>query len=125
VTCTTKSLLIVEDNEVTRECLAAILRQQGYSTRDAPGGCEAIALLREEKPDLILLDMLLNGDGDDGWTLLGRMQLNPEWQSIPVVIVTGIPIACHEWAAAMGARGLVRKPIDPDDLFLKIKCHCS
>jgi twitching motility two-component system response regulator PilH len=120
-----KSLLIVEDNDVTRVGLAAILRTQGYSTREVPSGHEAIELLRAEKPDLILLDMLLSGDGDDGWGLLSKIRRNPEWRSIPIIIVTGMSIACEEWAAALGARTVVRKPIDTDDLLLKIEQHCA
>jgi CheY-like chemotaxis protein len=120
----TKSLLIVEDNEVTREGIAAILRREGYSTREVPTGREAVELLRTQKPDLILLDMLLAGNGDDGWRLLGQIRQNPAWRSIPVIIVTGMGVACDEWAVALGARTVVRKPIDTDDLLLKIKSHC-
>ncbi len=121
----TKSLLIVEDNEVTREGMATILRRQGYYTREVASGHEAVELLRETRPDLILLDMLLKGDSDDGWGLLGLIRRHPDWRSIPVIIVTGLGVACDEWASALGARTIVRKPIDTDDLLLKIQSHCA
>jgi twitching motility two-component system response regulator PilH len=125
VTDTTKSLLIVEDNEVTRAGMAAVLRGHGYYTRQVASGREAIESLCEQKPDLILLDMLLAGNGDDGWRLLGLIQYHADWRSIPVIIVTGLGVACEEWAVALGARTFVRKPIDTDDLLGKIQDHCG
>jgi CheY-like chemotaxis protein len=120
----TKSLLIVEDNEVTREGLATILRRQGYSTREAATGDQAMEALRAEKPDLILLDMLLSEYGDDGWALLGKMRRSPEWRSIPVIIITSMGVACEEWAVSLGAQTVLRKPIETDELLIKIERYC-
>lgn len=120
----TQSLLIVEDNDVTREGLAIILSRQGYSIRGVATGEQAIEALRAEKPDLMLLDMLLSGPGGDGWAVLNKIRRNPEWRSIPVIIVTGIRIASEEWAVSLGAQAVVHKPIDTDELLLQIKHHC-
>lgn len=120
----TKSLLIVEDNEVTREGLATILSRQGYSIRGVATGTEAMEAVRAEKPDLILLDMLLSGSGDDGWSVLEKLRRNPEWRSIPVVITTGIRIASEAWAVSLGAQAVVQKPIDTDELLQKIVLFC-
>lgn len=120
----TQSLLIVEDNDVTREGLAIILSRQGYSIRGVATGEQAIEALRAEKPDLMLLDMLLSGPGGDGWAVLNKIRRNPEWRSIPVIIVTGIGIASEEWAVSLGAQAVVHKPIDTDELLLQIKHHC-
>lgn len=120
----TKTLLIVEDNEVTRESLAIILGRQGYSTRGVANSGQAMEALRAETPNLILLDMLLSGSGDDGWMMLDALRRHPEWCSIPVIIVTGIPIASDEWAISLGAKAVVHKPIDTDELLQKIKRHC-
>jgi CheY-like chemotaxis protein len=120
----TKSLLIIEDNDVTREGFTVVLRLAGYSTREAANGRQAVAALREEKPDLILLDMLLAGNGDDGWALLRKFRRNPEWRSIPVVIVTSIRIACDDWAVSLGAQAVLCKPISPDELLAAIEHYC-
>ncbi len=122
-TTPTKTLLLVEDNEVTREGLATVLRRHGYAVREAVNGRQAMEALRAEKPDAILLDMLLPG-GEDGWALLTRVRRNPEWRSIPVVIVTGMGIACDAWASALGAQAVVCKPIDTDELVGKLKRFC-
>jgi CheY-like chemotaxis protein len=120
----TKTLLIVEDNAVTREGLTTILSRQGYSVRGVANSGQAFEALRAEKPNLILLDMLLSGPGDDGWVLLDKIRRNPEWRSIPVIIVTGILVASAEWALSLGAQAVVHKPIDIDELINKVKCHC-
>lgn len=119
-----KSLLIVEDNDVEREGLATLLRLNGYSIRAAADGCQADELLRADKPDLILLDMLLGRPGDDGWKLLDKIRRNLQWRAIPVIIVTGMSVACHEWAVALGAQTVILKPIDTDDLFHKLEQFC-
>jgi CheY-like chemotaxis protein len=77
--------------------------------------------LRAEMPDLILLDMLLPVGGGNCWGLLNQIRGSPKWQSIPVVIVTALGIACDEWAESLGAQAVVRKPIDSDELVLKLQ----
>jgi twitching motility two-component system response regulator PilH len=119
-----KLLLIVEDNDATREGLGVILRHAGYSTREAANGRQAVEALRAEKPDLILLDMLLAGNGDDGWALLRKFRRNPQWCSIPVVILTSIRIACDEWAVSLGAKAVLCKPANIDELLVKIEHYC-
>ncbi len=119
-----KSLLIVEDNAVTREHLSILLSRQGYSVRGVANGGQAMEALRAEKPDLILLDMLLSGSSDDGWALLDKIRRHAEWCTIHVLIVTAIPVASDDWAISLGARAVVRKPIDTDALLQQIKRHC-
>lgn len=114
------SLLLVEDNEVEREGLAVILRREGFTVAEAATGNEALGQLRAGVPSLILLDMLLP-DGQDGWFLLETIRDVPEWSTIPVIIITGLGIASFEWAQALGALDVVRKPIATDDLLQKIR----
>ena len=108
---TGKNLLLVEDDEIQREGLSALLQREGYSVVPAANGKEAILRLQgQPAPDLMLLDMMMS-DGD-GWQLLWMLRRNAALASIPVIIMTGLEIASQEWGQSLGAVGLVRKPID-------------
>ena len=110
-----KTLLVVEDNAIEREGLAAVLRQEGYSVISAANGKEALDRLNGGPiPDLLLLDMMMSEI--DGWQLLKMLRRRPELLALPVIIVTGLGIANLEWARSVGAVGLVRKPIDLEQL---------
>ena len=110
-----KTLLVVEDNAIEREGLAAVLRQEGYSVIPAANGKEALDCLKGgAPPDLLLLDMMMSEI--DGWQLLKMLRRRPELLALPVIIVTGLGIANLEWARSVGAVGLVRKPIDLEQL---------
>jgi CheY-like chemotaxis protein len=113
-----KTLLVVEDNAVTREGLLAILRRSGYAVDLAGDGREALDYLDEHPPpDLILLDMLL--PILDGWQFLEKLKkLHPQ---VPVVVTTGTDAIGAEWAAAHGCAGFLRKPIELEPLLTEIR----
>jgi two-component system response regulator MprA len=114
------TLLIVEDNEVVREGLAVVLRRAGYAVVPAANGQEALAALRGGlRPDLILLDMLL--PTVDGWRFLDQRRREPALAAIPVVILTGLGVAGPEWASSLGAAGLLRKPVETDELLREVR----
>ena len=115
-----KTILIVEDNEVQREGLAAVLRKEGYTVIAAVGGSEAVAILqRIATPDLILLDMMI--PPPDGWRFMAMRKTNPLLAAAPVVIITALGVASPEWAASLGACGLLRKPVDTEPLLAEIR----
>ena len=116
----TKSVLIVEDNDVERIGLATLLRQHGFAARELRPGEDIIERVRAEQPGVILLDMMLGGHGEDGWQVLAALRARPDVARVPVLIVTGLGIASAEWARSMGAAGLIRKPINSEELFAKL-----
>jgi CheY-like chemotaxis protein len=110
-----RTVLIVEDNAIEREGVAAVLRQEGYDAVVAGNGKEALERLRSKPiPDVMLLDMMMSEV--DGWQLLKMLRSHPELLAIPVIIMTGLGIANLEWARSLGAAGLVRKPMDGEQL---------
>jgi CheY-like chemotaxis protein len=118
---TAKSLLIVEDDDVAREALTALLDQHGYRTTAYPDGRQGLDYLRAGgRPDAILLDMLM--PVLDGWRFLEELQKWSEPLSVPVIVTTGT-ILTREWARQKGCAGFVRKPIDPDMLIAELN-HC-
>ncbi|HTU90036.1 MAG TPA: response regulator [Gemmataceae bacterium] len=110
----------MEDNTIQREGLALVLRQRGFSVLAAADGQEALDLLASSDPGLILLDMLIPNEAGDGWWFLKQQRQVPRLASIPVLITTALSIASKEWAASLGAAGLIRKPIDIEPLLTTI-----
>jgi CheY-like chemotaxis protein len=115
-----KTLLIVEDNEVTREGLAIVLRREGFAVESAVDGHEAMDRLRAgPAPDLILLDMMT--PRMDGWRFLERRRRDAALAAVPVLITTALGIASPEWAASLGAAGCLRKPIETEELIQAVR----
>jgi two-component system, chemotaxis family, chemotaxis protein CheY len=118
-----KLILVVEDNEVVREGMAVVLGRFGCRVTLAADSSEALALLRGGlRPHLILLDMLT--PGLDGWSFLEQRRRDPALAGIPVLITTALGVASEEWAAALGASGLLRKPVQTELLLHEVRRHC-
>jgi CheY-like chemotaxis protein len=118
-----KTLLVVEDDAILREGLAVILGREGYRVLLAEDGRAALNRLREgPAPDLILLDMML--PVEDGWRLLERRQRDATFAAIPVLIVTALGVSSPEWATALGACGLLRKPVEIPELLAEVRRCC-
>lgn len=115
-----KKLLIIENNPLILEGLGTALSEAGYAVELASNGCQALHYLRDQpSPDLILLDMML--PDIDGWRFLQVRRQLPKASDIPVLIVTGLSAASPEWAASLGAAGLVRKPFEFETLVQKVR----
>lgn len=105
-----RPILLVENDAVIREELAELLRAQGYTTYEAPGGQQALALLRAvpEPPRLILLDLWT--PGMNGWQFCSEKQRDAALAPIPVVLLSGDPdLPAH--ARSLRAAYL-KKPFD-------------
>src|SRR5262249_2897651 len=102
-TASGKHVLIVEDQEVEREGLAAILQREGYTVALALDADGALAYLRANPgPTAVVLDMMLKGR--DGWQFLAERQRDPALARVPVVITTAVRVASPEWARSLGAQ---------------------
>jgi CheY-like chemotaxis protein len=114
-----RTILVVEDNDVAREGLAAALRGAGYGVVLAEDGQEALqALRRGPPPDLIVLDMLM--PVLDGWRFLEEVRREAPDPGVPIVVTTGT-ILTREWAEAHGCAGFLRKPVETEDLLGEVR----
>ena len=112
------TVLVIEDNTIQREGLAAVLRQQGFTVLTAENGSDALNGLSHGIPNIILLDMLMpNGDG---WWFLEQRKSLAALASVPVIITTALAVAGGEWASSLGATGLLRKPFEAEPLLAEI-----
>jgi signal transduction histidine kinase/DNA-binding response OmpR family regulator len=79
-------VLVVEDDRVMRTSMRRMLVRNGCRVTEAENGEAALALMREERPSLIFLDLLM--EVMDGFTFVEHVRTHPEWRSIPIIVVT-------------------------------------
>ncbi len=117
-----KDVLVVEDEAYLCDLIADVLASDGHITRTASNGREALALLEERKPQLILLDLMM--PIMDGWEFMSRMQSHPEWRDIPVIIVTAIYDA-RRTQQEIGAKAVLTKPFDIDQITELVNLYAA
>jgi CheY-like chemotaxis protein len=109
-------ILIVEDNEMNRDMLSRRLERRGFAIAMAVDGQQGVDMARSEKPDLILMDMSL-----DGWTATQTIKADAELAKIPVIALTAHAMAGdREKAMAAGCDDYDTKPIELPRLLEKI-----
>ena len=114
------TVLIVDDDPGLRGFVRASLELEGYSVREAGSAEEGLAVLDEEPPDLILLDVMM--PQVDGWEMLRRVQERHGVGAIPVLMFSGkVDERAAEDAASRGAQGFIGKPFDPQQLIESAK----
>jgi adenylate cyclase len=82
------NILIVEDHSIVREPLARLLRLEGYRALCAADGNEALAVLRSEHVDLVLLDLMMPHKG--GVAFMEMLREQERWRDLPVIVLTGV-----------------------------------
>jgi CheY-like chemotaxis protein len=93
-------VLVVEDDAATREMLQRMLEREGFTVTLAADGRAGLDRVAEKRPSLILLDLLM--PQMNGFEFLAELQSRPEWQSIPVVVVTAKDLTAEEHARLSG-----------------------
>ncbi len=83
-----KKILIVEDDKFLRELISQKILQEGYDVSEAVDGEKGVTSVKEVKPDLVLLDLIL--PGIDGFEVLSRIKADPETSKIPVIILSNL-----------------------------------
>jgi len=88
------TVLIVDDSPYIVDGLVALLKRKGFSTVASHGGEEALTLLVSTRPDLILLDIMM--EPMDGWETLGKIKADPATRDIPVLMFSAKKITPEE-----------------------------
>ena len=106
-----KHILVVEDNADNRALVVKVLTRKGYRVEEAVSGEEALRRAEENLPDLVLMD--LNLEGMSGFDAARRMKANFRLRNVPVVAITAYAmVGDRERALEAGCDGYIPKPVD-------------
>lgn len=116
-----EKIVFIEDETTLQKMLAAALKEAGYAVTTASDGEAGLAAIRAEKPDLVLLDLIL--PKMDGFTVLGEIKKDEATAQIPVIVLTNLESTENVGkVVALGATTyLVKANYDLPDIVLKIK----
>ncbi len=118
---TGKTLLVIDEDPAVRQLMERIASREGYRLVTAASGEEGLKLVREVRPDIITLEVVM--PGIDGWTVLKSLKSDPELTNIPVVMVSISDD--RDRGLAMGAADYLVKPVDRDRLAGILAAHRS
>ena len=107
------TVLVIDDDPVARRRLADAVREGGFSVREADGGASGLAIARDKRPDVIVLDVIM--PEQDGWSVLHEIKSDDRLCEIPVILATVVPD--REMGLAFGAVEHLTKPVDPGKLL--------
>jgi len=115
-----KKILLVEDEELIIDLLTKKLEREGYQVSIAKDGEEGLSMMKDEKPDLILLDIVMPKMG--GFEVMEEMQKDEELKKIPVIVISnsGQPVELDR-AKKLGAKDwLIKTEFDPREIINKV-----
>jgi two-component system, OmpR family, phosphate regulon response regulator PhoB len=112
-------ILIVEDHPTMREAMKLILEHEGFEIREAPDGAAALAMVRDQPPDLMFLD--LNIPGASGADVLTELKRDPTTKDVRVIIVTATGEEGREFVLSLGADEYFTKPFSPTALLRTVE----
>ena len=116
-----RQILVVEDDASIRGLVSDLLRDDGYQVSEACNGAEALDAVREQRPDLIVLDLMT--PVMDGWTFVEECRREPGFDDVPIVVTSAshdLPRTA-ERLRSLGVRTCLTKPFDVDGLLALVE----
>ena len=114
-----QKILLVDDSKTELHYMSELLGKSGFSVRTAENGEEAMKRLGEDKPDLILMDVVM--PGQNGFQLTRAITRDPRFAAVPVIMCTSKNQETDKvWGMRQGARDYIVKPVDAQELLTKI-----
>ena len=119
-------ILIVDDDDEFRGSVAAVLEHEGYQTLSAVNGKDGYAKAQQEKPDLMLLDVMMTHDSE-GFEIARQLHDDPTTSHLPVIIVTGIrkakslPFSFEPDEDWLPVKAVLEKPVKPETLVKAVR----
>ncbi len=121
-----KKVLIVDDDQHLVEAMESLLEAKGYQVVTAPNGAEGFRMARAERPDLMLLDVMM-AHKSEGFDIARVMKEDPTTRDIPVVMVTGIrkemnlPFGFEPDGDWLPVKAVLEKPVKPEVLLKTVE----
>ena len=109
------NILIADDHDDNRELLQLLLLNAGYDVREAKDGSECLAIARDERPDLIIIDLSM--PVLDGWGVFRELRADESTRTIPFMAVTAHAEMDQGQALETGLNAYVTKPYSSEDLL--------
>ena len=110
------TVLVVDDDPSVRTLLEMVLEVEGFEVRCAADAEQALEMIAEKRPDVLLVDVMM--PGRDGRALTRQLRTDPATKDLPIVICSGLADDPSQWQAwAAGANSFVPKPFDIDRLL--------
>jgi CheY-like chemotaxis protein len=120
MTTPTATILMVDDKLLNRKLCETLLRHKGYLTLSAANGEQALALIAQSIPDLILLDMMM--PGMNGYQVAMHLKSDSATSSIPIIMVTAqIDRNIRLAGLDAGVEEFLTKPVDQAELWLRVR----
>jgi twitching motility two-component system response regulator PilH len=115
-----KNILVVDDSPTDRQHLSELLSKSGYKVLLAESAEDALAKVKQLRPDLVLMDVVM--PGQNGFQLTRAITRDPRFANVPVIMCTSKNQETDKvWGMRQGARDYVVKPVSPADLLAKIQ----
>ena len=113
-------VLVVDDDTLSRQFLQGLLAGESYTVLLASNGAEALRIAAQTPPDLVLLDVIM--DGMDGFEVCRRLRSNPELFQVPIVMLTSLEgREAQLRGLEAGADEFLHKPVDPAELLARVR----
>jgi twitching motility two-component system response regulator PilH len=114
------NVLVVDDSKTEIMFMTDLLVKHGFTVRSAENAEDAFRKLAEEKPDLILMDVVM--PGQNGFQLTRAISRDPQFSDVPIIMCTSKNQETDRvWGMRQGARDYITKPVDAAELMAKIK----
>lgn len=117
-------IVIVDDSPTDVQVLSSLLEKAGHRVGSAVNAEDGIALIKREKPDLVLMDVIM--PGTNGFQATRTLTRDPETAGIPIIIVTTKSMETDRvWGLRQGAKDFLTKPVSERDLLERIKTYAA